>query len=98
LGQFCGVQGETHWPFRHSSAPGHWPQVPPQPSAPQTLPVQFGWQQGEAQNGLPLAPHGPVAVLAMQAPPGPHSASLLHPFGSMVVILPLQMGWPVCET
>jgi hypothetical protein len=45
-----------------------------------------------------LAPHGPDAVLATQAPPGPQSASLSQPFGSMMVTDPPQMGWPVRET
>jgi hypothetical protein len=97
-GQVCGVQAETHWPCSHWSCPGHVPQDPPQPSGPQALPAQSGWQHGLTQNGLPLAPHGPEAVLSMQAPPGPQSASLPHPFGSRMVIVPLQMGRPVCET
>jgi hypothetical protein len=96
-GQVCGVQGETHVPFSHWSAPSHVPQFPPQPSGPQTLPAQSDWQQGPTQNGLPLAPQGPVPVLATQAP-APQSASLRHPFGSRMVTDPPQMGCPVCET
>ena len=98
FGQFCRVQGETHWPFTHWSAPSHVPQLPPHPSGPQTLPAQSGWQQGPTQNGLPLAPQGPVPVLATQAPPAPHSASLLQPLGSRMVTDPPQMGCPDCET
>lgn len=100
LGHVCGVQGLTHWPFSQRNAPSHVPQLPPQPSGPQTLPAQSGAQHGATQNGLPLPPHGPATkpMLSTQAPPGPQSASLPHPFGSRMVTVPPQMARPVCET
>jgi hypothetical protein len=39
----CGTQTPAmHWPSMQAWSSGHWPQVPPQPSDPQALPVQSG--------------------------------------------------------
>jgi len=58
----------THLPLWHWKPGAQVPQVPPQPSLPQTLPVQLGWQASQA---VPVALQVVPAPQVPQFPPHP---------------------------
>jgi hypothetical protein len=101
LGQFCGVQVETHCPLAlQTNAPGHVPQLPPHPSGPHTLPAQSGVQQGITQKLLPAHCVWPGTLTpSTQTAPGKpmfrQSASVLQAAWTSP---PAQKGCPVRET